>query len=66
MSLNALGPFSPTPGKGFIRRAPDGTFINDQTNVGRSLSADNIQLARRDEPGGQAGTKAIEGLGRFL
>ena len=44
----------PNPGdKRYVRRAPDGTFTTDQVNIGRSLSDDDRQHARRVVPEGQ-------------
>lgn len=44
----------PNPGdKRYIRRDEKGRFTDDQVDVGRSLSRDNDQRAKRGNPGGQ-------------
>ncbi len=44
----------PHPGdKRYVRRDDDGRFTSDQVDVGRSLSRDNDQTAKRNNPGGQ-------------
>jgi hypothetical protein len=44
----------PHPGdRRYIRRDENGRFTGDQVDVGRSLSRDNDQQARRPNPGGQ-------------
>jgi hypothetical protein len=44
----------PHPGdKRYIRRDDQGRFTTDQVDVGRSLSRDNDQRARRVTPPGQ-------------
>ena len=37
----------------FVRRDAEGKFTSDQVSVGRSLSRDNDQVAKADNPGGQ-------------
>ena len=39
--------------KRYIRRDDQGRFTNDQVDVGRSLSQDNNQRAKRNVPEGQ-------------
>ncbi len=39
--------------KRYIRRDDQGRFTNDQVDVGRSLSQDHNQRARRNTPSGQ-------------
>lgn len=44
----------PNPGdKRYVRRDDHGRFTEDQVSVGRSLSRDNDQRAKRSNPGGQ-------------
>ncbi len=44
----------PHPGdKRYVRRDEQGRFTGDQVNVGRSLSRDNDQKAKRNTPKGQ-------------
>lgn len=44
----------PNPGdKRYVRRDAMGRFTDDQVNVGRSLSRDNDQRAKRPNTGGQ-------------
>jgi hypothetical protein len=44
----------PNPGdRRFVRRDARGRFTSDQSSAGRSLSRDNDQRAKGDNPGGQ-------------
>jgi len=47
----------PNPGdKRYIRRDENGRFTSDQVDVGRSLSQDRKQQAKRNVPAGQGDT----------
>ena len=44
----------PNPGDSrYVRRDGEGKFTDDQVDVGRSLSRDNNQRAKRNVPSGQ-------------